>query len=683
MIRGLRPPILTESIMGSPRILDKGWLRYTFILPKGAMNDEDKKRRSTARGYHKFSDTTLGGNQAINPLPQFSRFTDIKEKRIFDSADGSSPIDEHNKTGGGMGRWYSENIEDNAVYLHVRAGVPMNNSLTGYFSTFYNSSAASLARTGRTDSFFYTVGYIAGGVVSWAFAPFILGSGAIDLLTGRKKTKYYYLRPSMPAYLNAVQNIVNTIMVNKGMLVGQQPGIEPNQVDAAEIAGINNMLPDIFTQNGQFDVYAVLGRYQRRANKLYSLLSKAREEAENLADFEKQKTGIFTNGNFLNLTDRTVSLEQYISDYLKRDTSQMSRQQTVKLTQPVEGTGDGGAPEAAVEPKDLGVWENLVENISSYFSEETFEALVAEWNDGCQFITYRVDNPGSVGESFSNSAKESQIASSLNSISKNTTDMRFNFANGNLTDGWIGATIGGAMKAATSLVSGAADALQISGISALFGNALLDIPKYWDSSSVSFPTMTYNFQLRQTYGNDLSAVQNLWVPVASLLALALPLSTGPASYTQPFLCEVYCEGRAQSKLCLVESLSLTRGVGPKGWTPDNRPTAIDVSITFLDLNSVMHMPITSGYSMLKGALTPGGIVNLLSADEGAFQDYLATISGLGLVDQIYPLRKLKRQWHTGMANMASWTSPYHLANWVGGWGASRVLSGIFAATNRG
>lgn len=664
------------------RVLDKDWMRQSFMLPKNALDGEDIFHRQKTKGYYKFSDLTLGGCQALNPLPQFSKFTDIREERMFQTSDNESSSSD-------MGRWYSENVEDHNVYIHVRCGNPIFNSLTTFFSGFYDSQAASMARTGRSNDFFYTLGRVGGFVISWLMQPFIFIGTMWDVITSHPRNRYYYMRPAMQSFWSSVQNILNTIMTNKGMLVSMQPGDDPqsgaNQKSDAEINAINNLLPDIFTRNGQFDIYAVATRYQRKANRLFAMLAEVQARAETQEELTKVTTSLLKGGGFLDFGgDRNVSLEGYIERYLKEQRSKPDAQVTAKVavvSNASKDSNDATIEKAKVE--DTGVWADLTESIGSYFSADTKEAMIAELNDGGQFVSFRVNNPGSVGESFQSSTKESAIASTINGMSKGMSDTRFNFADGNLSSDFISKAIGSVVGMAQSFVSGIADSLSISGVASLFGNALVDIPKYWDQSTAQLPTMSYTFTLRQTYGIDLSSVQDMWAQVAALLTMSLPLSTGPSSYTQPMVCELFCEGRAQSRLCMVESLQLTRGVGPKGWIPGEKPTAIDVSITFVDLSSIMHVPITAGFSPWRTVFAPGGIAKLLAGDEGTFNDYMATISSLGLVEQIYPLRKIKRNFYKGMADFNSWMSPNHLASWVGGFRVSRIASGLYAAVSRG
>lgn len=667
--------------MASPKILDKDWLRQSFLLTKDTMDELDVVRRKTNKGYHKFSDLTLGGGPAINPLPQFSRYTDPAEDRLVQLGEYQTPSS-------GTGRWYSENIENNAIYIHIRCGTPAFNSITTFFTSFYNSQASSIARTGKTTDFFYALGQVGGFVVSWLAAPVIWVGTLWNLLQSRPKTKYYYLKPGMPMFWSAVQNIVNSIMVNKGMLLNQQPGEELKGGEYLDVATINKLLPQEFTKNGQFDIFAVSTKYQRRANAMHREIAKRTEASLSTADMgEKEREFLETGNDFM--SDRGTYLQEYVSRHLALEVNKPTTPFTeiaVVEKEVITDGGEEGAIGQTSEEVEVGLFDGMVDSLSSYFSSGGMSALreayIAELNDGGQFISFRVDNPGTVSESFSTSVKDSSIAETINSASQSARDFRFNFADGNLSSNFIAKGIGAVMDAGKSVINGALDTLSMSGVASLFGNALVDIPKYWDSSSANLPKMSYSIKLRPTYGDSLSSVQDMWVQLSALLAMSLPLSTGAQSYTQPFLCEVYSQGRAQSRLCMVDSLSITRGTGNVGWTPGHQPLGIDVDISFVDLSSIMHVPITAGFSPWKKVFTPQGLASLFTSDEGAFSDYLATISGLGLADQIYPIRKMKKEYYLNQANMASWLSPYQRAAWVGGWGPSRVLSGLFAATDR-
>jgi hypothetical protein len=193
-----------------------------------------------------------------------------------------------------------------------------------------------------------------------------------------------------------------------------------------------------------------------------------------------------------------------------------------------------------------------------------------------------------------------------------------------------------AINGLKGLVAGTLDSLQMSGLMSLAGSAFVDIPKTWRSSSADLPSTRYTMELRTPYGNHMSRFINLFVPLACLLAGALPLSTGKQSYTSPFLCQLWHRGHAQVRLGMIDSLSIQRGTGGLGWNINNECLAIDVSFSVVDLSTIMHAPIDTGFSILRPWR------GLLQDQDDPFNDYLAILGNLSMADQIYTLRKTIR-----------------------------------------
>ena len=67
-----------------------------------------------------------------------------------------------------------------------------------------------------------------------------------------------------------------------------------------------------------------------------------------------------------------------------------------------------------------------------------------------------------------------------------------------------------------------------------------------------------------------------------LLAGILPLSTGKASYTSPFLCQLYDRGRLQIRLGMIESLSITRGTTNLAFDKHGQALGIDVTFSVVE-----------------------------------------------------------------------------------------------------
>ena len=112
-----------------------------------------------------------------------------------------------------------------------------------------------------------------------------------------------------------------------------------------------------------------------------------------------------------------------------------------------------------------------------------------------------------------------------------------------------------------------------------------------------------------------------------LLAGVLPRSTGKSSYTSPYYCQFFDRGRVQSKLAMIESVSVTRGTSNLQFDLTGQALAIDVTFDIVDLSTIMHMPISSG-----GLLdTP----DLGLDDDNITNDYLNVLAGMDIYSQLY------------------------------------------------
>lgn len=588
---------------------------------------------------------------------------------------------------GSMGRQYSEIHDENAVLLHMRFGVPTFNSMTTFFGNFYNGAAAKLANTGRGVDVMYTIGRIAGTVATIRIMPIILIGQALRFLFDMPSTKYYYLKPAMHTYNMARMEILNTITSNMGFTAGvdlteRKTGMHSTVGDIGDQSQYAKILPDIYNSNGSIDIFKVSTRYQRLANRRYEAMQKAINSASNHEEAKAAIAEIYRNQSLYNTSYQgsTNSFDEYLDQYFS---SGMGKEEPVKKAQ-------GPTQETTPDTQDgTFVLDQPSESYDELYGKDAPDASIgdlwlAEMRDGAQFVTFRVENPGQHSESFSNTTKESGIASTMNNMSSNARDVRFNLAQGQLVGGPIGATVKAVTSAVGSFVSGVADSVGMSGLAAMFGNGIVDIPKYWDNSTFTPPSARFKMELRAWAGDDLTRFQCLMLPLASILAGALPRSTGYQSYTSPMICEYYCKGRCQSRLGIIDSLTITRGTGNIGFDKHGRPLGIDIEFSVQDLSTVMHMPINQNFNPVEAVLT-NSLGKYFFSDENTFTDYLATISSLGLIDQIYTTRRLKRNWHKTMLNWESftsagyWTSVASNSGWLFGAQPGRWMS-AFANT---
>jgi hypothetical protein len=747
-------------------VVDTSWVKQSFMMSSGSIDAQTALYRTLTSAAYKFADTSPGGNAAINPPPQFTRYADIKFGGDGQKAGTREPAGSFRpSSSNGMGRYYSEAIDDNAVHAFMRFGVPAYNSLTNFFSNFYNDEASSMARTGRGTSVFFKAGYAVGFIVGIVPRALVFMGNVLSWFSGQPASKYYYLKPAMPLYWNAVTTIVNTIAVNMGVippLVGTDPSKindggdwdkAPSGYTSADInAAMHAMQGDIFDEKGGIDVYSLATRYQRlymsereAGYNALSGLSDSQGGAEGFAALKKALGSFFqqpiTDSNGTNwattaaaavgtaaVPGTSTGLTAYLAAYMacvnQTGTPDSSTQTAASPAatntstdanstgSPSDG-GDTNPPVVAPSSGSDSSGETILKPGSSggtafdsSWWQQFGQFLNAELHDGGAFVSFRIDGSGTIGESFSTATKQSDIQSKINSMSSSNRDTRFTYEGGNLGGGLIGGLVTSAISAATDLVKGYGASLGVSGLSALAGSAFVDIPEMWDSSTANLPRADFTLQLRSPYGNKMSRLLNLYIPMAMVLAGALPLSTGKQSYTSPFLCEIYVRGRITCRLGIIDSLNITRGAGNIGWTEDSEPLGIDVSFSVKDLSSVMFMPISASYSFGQGVATAavagaasvlqassgatnialGAVVSTFNStwdDDNAYTDYMAVLGSLTMVDQVSQYRKWKLRMTRQIAQYNSWKSPGHAASWLHGTWPARLISGFLPAARLG
>lgn len=672
--------------MAGPMLKDAKWSRQSFITHTKDMEDIEQRNRIWSSANTRFTDTTPGGAFVVNPPPQFTRYADLK---------ADSPYFGSKKEG----RYYVEAIAENYQVINIRLGVPEFNSLTSFFGGFYNSAAGQLARTGRATGLFYSLGNAAGMIVGVIFWPLLAAAWigqAAKWAMGKPSSKFCFLKPDMPNYWSAVQAMVNHIAVNAGIVprIGgaDDPGGRiggPYDFSKDMLKLLHEKMPEIFNSDGQLDVLAFSTRAQRLATKRYKKMKAIAEDLQS-ADIGKVVQGIVDDKS---MRDNGASFTAYRDRWLKAANSK---------------------PKSADDSDASSEKMDKSEAANAGFGD----FLEAELNDGAAFISFRVNATGPASESFSSSVGESQIAQKLNGVSASARDTNFSFANGNIDSGLIGQMVGGVLSAAKDFATGIGNGLGVSGLAMLAGAAFVDIPQHWQNSTASLPKMSYTIHLGTPYNNPISRLIHVYTPLAMLLAMSLPKSTGRQSYTSPFLLELYDQGHAQTRYGIVNSISISRGEGNLGFNNEGQFMAVEVNLEILDLSSVMHMPISEGFNMnamrtgvnvgtvvggvaggvggaaagatvggavgagVDAAAAVGKTISSFFDDETVYSDYLAVLGNMGVADQIYTFRRLKLQLTRSTANLKSFFSAAHYASYVGDTIPARMLSAIYRGTER-
>ena len=640
---------------------DSSWLRQAFILPntEKAMSAKDNFNRNYSAAMNKFTDTTPGGNFSINNPPQATRYADIKNYRIREYLKKARIGINNNK---GMGRYYSEAYDDNSVKVHLSFGVPEFNTITRFFSNFYDPEMGTMARTGETSGLSYTLGKAVGWLVSVPLIPFVMAGSLIRFMQNKPSSKYYYVKPTMGPYWNAVNIMANKLAVNMGIqdgVFGESTAeenvdfggnVSAGKVTRADYSNGDNVrqgadswaeytktLPEVFRTEGGIDVYAMATRAQRQYDSQLLAEIDAIESAATQEELESKLADIY-DGNFTKAVNNK-NIKAYTEQYRQSSLAKAKEEESSRAA----AAGEGNTFKAD-EP-----------SFTDYFQ--------AELRDGSNWVAFRLDEAGSVSESFSNSSKEPAIAETINGISAQAKEFKNSTMNLQLGGGPIGATLNAFKDGLTDFAMGALDGIGLSGLAVLGGGAFADIQKVWDNSEASLPSETFTIQLRTPYGNKVSIFQNLYIPLSMILAGALPLSTGPSSYTSPFMCQCFVPGRMQSRCAMITDLQITRGTSNAGWSVDGLPLGIDISFTVTDMSSVLHVPLDERSGILD--------------DDNAFNDYMAVLGALGVAEQFYPVEKLKRRMKTKYRQFESMFSTAHTAQWAAGTMPGRVLSAFY------
>ena len=683
MVNRITQPRNKEGTEKIDFLLDEDWAKKAFIVPDIVLEKDDQLNRYWSTTDSKFTDTTLGGNIGINQRPGFTPYADIPCRGRLA---GRSDLDIRDHEGNfGMGRYYGEAIDESAQVIYMCFGVPEFNTLTNFLRHAYDPAMISIARTGKAPSVFYELGKAVGSAAMFVAFPGIAITLAsirtAEFLFARPMHKFYTFKETMLQYWTAVNTLVNVHAINRGIMpkivddmaramnlsdaVESQRVNQPFKLDQDYLNQLAISMPDIFHGNSLFDMYAIANKAQRMANQLfeedYSKIDNA-TSTDYLGYVKKTLTGDGTHGTPLtNMKGTAPTLAARMKDWLnwgydKNDNTDQTK--SVGLDYRVDPTKE----------EDTSWWTPFK------------QTLTAQWNDGSKFAVFRVEHTGQVQESFGNSVVESELSSKLNGISSQVRDVRFSTMDGNIMGG-IGGMVQDVVGAGVDLALGAADGLTgglSNVIQGLAGSGFIDIPKHWQSSSAQLPKASYRMKLVTPYNNPISEIMNIWIPFYMVLAGALPLSTGKASFTSPFLCQVYDRGRLQIRLGMIESFSATRGITNLPWDKEGHALGIELSFSVVDLSSIMHMPIGTG---------PIKSINMTLDEDNILSDYLATLAGMDVNSQIYTAPKAKLalakmvMQATGLFSASRWAMSVHqFSKWTG---VGQVLEGLSRGSNIG
>mgnify|MGYP000025210726 CR=1 FL=1 len=725
-------------------IRDSQWVRRSFMLSQGDIPADYSFFSTFSTASLKVVDTSLGGHLCINAPHQFTPFADLRLSSL-----ASKTVDHNADYTTGLGRSYSEDIDDSLQVINMQFGRPRFRGIIPFFTNFYDQEAATLGREGRGTSIFFKIGQTAGTVALVAaavaapvFAVSFLASKAAAFFLGRPSSGYYYLSPTMGPYWDRCNFICNTMAANRNLVPrrfvngGLINDFDPKHNDPVTESYVDQAYKltngAIFKKGGGIDIYNIANKAARlefaRQEQIerIGMESGSREELlAKLTTYRKAKIipkdpegvekyrdryfgGALGNPDYRmydpvqdrlgkselggpppvppengQTTDTNIAQEQRSEQDLlaensarvKPDLRPRWKENDATPTTPPNGENASAdaipPPLYVVEDGFAASGDDRVQTKDGAIGR-FFRDLLINAQQGADWVSFAVAHQGSITESFSNSYTQSEIDSTLNGTGNSLRSAYFNFSGGE--SGF--ALLDGTLHAVTDFAKGALTGLQLDGLLGLAGGANIHIPKRYESSSTSFPTNSYTIELRSPYGSPLAQYINLDVPLALLLAAALPISAGSQSYVEPYLVHLHSRGKSHVRLGAITSLSITRGTGNLGFNKNGAALGYDVTFEIVELSNIMHAPITAGFSITKPW-------NYLFDDDSVFKDYMGTCANLSLADMTSTLRKIGLNMARNNLNMDAYFSASHWSNAMGTTWPIRKLGELVTITAGG
>ena len=563
-------------------------------------------------------DTSVGGCDAINCQWQFNWDDDIVPEAMMISGSRS-----------GLGRVYSEMYQSNQQMLWLKFGVPRYRGLGAFMSDAADSGQATLMNNG-TGTWSVKVGELLGKTINLAvtlpFKPFTIMYSLVNNFVNTPITKYYEFKPAMPIYYRMVNTMMSHLAINMGLT---NPG-DLKGKEGQEVKGNTPYLHEAMRDMETLDIYTILNKVaRRRANSTTASHYDTERHFKDFLNHGRNKKTTPVDIDYSALSDK-ISKEALAGSVIDTKASQ-------------EGAG-----------------------IFDYF-RNVMKDTVAHATGATEYIGFRIEKGSDSSESVSNSTGESGIASKLNAATSSARNTKFDLAGGNI----FGGAVGEALTAAKDAAFGAFDALTGgTGVTATTktmatGGGQFDIPEVWQSSSFS-KNYSFDIDLRARYGDPVSIYQSIYIPLCMLLCAGLPRQIGKNAYTQPFLLQAYSKGMFAVPLGMIDSLSIKRGDSEFGWTYNNLPTVISVSMSIKDLSPAFYA----------GMATPGFLESLFASNSN-MQEYLMTLAGLGVADRSFGFRKARRRmeawWKVTKDN---WFSAAAWSTDIGNHGVTQTLANV-------
>jgi hypothetical protein len=631
-------------------VIDTDWIRSMYMTPGRYIEDDLRKKMYSTSADKKISSSGLGNNWSINPLPQYCRF-----------ADPRSPGGRHRNeysvgpaTDIGMGIYYSEAIDDNSYNLHLEMGVPKFNNIFTFMSRAIDYKTVTIANTGRYPQG-YDLGKFVGAVAVFIMFPVItlavwLISEVATFLSGSSSFQYYYMKPTMLTYWQAVNNLANSFSTSIGLTMMEDPervsgdiGLQ-TKIPEQYMEDIKKWYPDIFTDDGSIDVFSLASRMQKQASKR----TKDILECAKTDDCKTFKDHISDTATFV--MESPTTLWEWINKTLYED----NKIKDYEIPDDSEKVVD--KPKSSEDAVDLKEQSDGSYNLYPGEEEDRerqsiMDSFLAGVQGGAKYAIFRTDFVGEGTYNVSNSTSEIPLEGKLKGLAAAARTMRFSFADGNIA----GDEMGMLTNNIKDTLAGFADSVSfgLSGmVGMMTGGAYMDLPAYWSDTNVTLPTYTYKVSLRSPYGNAISRMINIYTPLSMLLAAALPLSAGPAGYTSPFLLSAFMKGVTNIRMGMITNFDLSIATSNLKYNRNKIPLGFDVTFTITDFTKMTTTPVDASIF--------GGTYRAGLNDESPMNRFISSMTSVD-ISSMGVANKLKLRWSRLVSDFNTTFSAHGLA----------------------
>ena len=477
----------------------------------------------------------------------------------------------------GMGRVYHEIYDSKQQLVSFQFGIPRYRSLSNYMKKAVDNDMADLNMENEKSMVAKMCDLVTSGLVLAIKLPFLPVEWMGKVWSELGETEVTEYF-WFKETMPTYLSMVNTILAE----VGVSLGIVPN----ADVSNDQTEIPEVLRRTGP-DIYSIINTRYARLTK-----GKYRQTHDLLSNDDTKATNVPNNEN-----------------------------------------------------PDISLWGKFYEGIRNWF-KEAGNGLGTSIFDQDKFITLRLEKGSdNASETFSNSVQPSALQQKLNGMVNTVRSMREG-AGQQGNNGIVGGLTRVAQRAKSwadkvTGVFGKIEGLQEAILYTDVGNGYFDLPQQWAGSTFS-RSVSINFRFRAKTGGDaVSVYTSILIPLACLIAGAIPRASGESTYQSPFILRAWSKGMFAIPAGIINTLTISRGDAEFGWSQQRLPTVVNANVSITDLSPILFMNV-NGTSFTHAWST-------IFRNNSKLHEYLSTLSAVGIRDRYFRLKQIQRR-----AQVAMW-----------------------------